>query len=186
MHNVVIRVLFPWIGGAALAGCAVFFAEPIRTYALTGILLFFPLLDRHWRLPGFPYAPRNYTLWLVLLLTAAALLLWQPQHLGYALATLFTAALPEEWFFRAYFMTRLQETRWGRGWRANLITTLLFGGLHALTRGWLVGLSVLGPSLVYGWLYQRTRDLPLIVLLHALSNLVFVMFLSRYFTLLSY
>jgi len=48
-----------------------------------------------------------------------------------------------------------------------------------------VGLSVLGPSLVYGWLYQRTRDLPLIVLLHALSNLVFVMFLSRYFTLLT-
>jgi membrane protease YdiL (CAAX protease family) len=45
---------------------------------------------------------------------------------------------------------------------------------------------VLGPSLAYGWPYQRTRDLPLIVLLHALSNLVFVMFLSRYFTLLSY
>ena len=63
---------------------------------------------------------------------------------------------------------------------------MLFGSLHALTRGWLVGLSVLGPSLVYGWFYQRTRDLPLIVLLHALSNLVFVMFLSRYFTLLSY
>jgi len=46
--------------------------------------------------------------------------------------------------------------------------------------------SVLGPSLVYGWLYQRTRDLPLIVLLHTLSNLVFVMFLGRYFRLLDY
>jgi membrane protease YdiL (CAAX protease family) len=59
-------------------------------------------------------------------------------------------------------------------------------GLHGLTRGWMVGLAVvLGPSLVYGWLYQRTRDLPLLVLLHALSNLIFVMFLSRYFTLLN-
>ena len=127
----------------------------------------------------------HFGLSLALLLTAAALLIWQPQHLSYALTTLLTAALPEEWFFRAYFMTRLQETRWGRSWRANLVTTLLFGVLHALTRGWLVGLMVLGPSLVYGWLYQRTRDLPLIVLLHTLSNLFFVMFISRYFTLLN-
>ena len=179
------RVVFPWIGGAALAGCAVFFAEPLRTYALMGALLFFPLLDRRWRLPNLPHTPLHYALWLGLLLTAAALLIWQPQYLNYALATLLTAALPEEWFFRAYFMTRLQETRWGRGWRANIITSLLFVGLHALTRGWVVGISVLGPSLVYGWLYQRTRDLPLIVLLHALSNLVFFMFISRYFTLVT-
>jgi membrane protease YdiL (CAAX protease family) len=55
-----------------------------------------------------------------------------------------------------------------------------------LTRGWMVGLAVLGPSLVYGWLHQRTSDLPLLVLLHALSNLVFVMLLGRYFTLLIY
>jgi membrane protease YdiL (CAAX protease family) len=182
----VTREFFPWIGGAALVGCAVFFAEPLRTYALTGAMLFFPLLDRHWRLPVFPRTPLNYTLWLGLLLTAAALLIWQPQHLGFALATLLTAALPEEWFFRAYFMTRLQETRWGHSWRANLVTSLLFGGLHGLTRGWMVGLSVLGPSLVYGWLYQHTRDLPLLVLVHALSNLVLVMLISRYFTLLAF
>jgi membrane protease YdiL (CAAX protease family) len=182
----VTREFFPWIGGAALAGCAVFFAEPLRTYALTGAMLFFPLFDRQWRLPVFPRTPLNYALWLGLLLTAAALLIWQPQHLGFALATLLTAALPEEWFFRAYFMSRLQETHWGRGWRVNIVTSLLFGSLHGLTRGWLVGLSVLGPSLVYGWLYQRTRDLPLLVLIHALSNLVFVMFISRYFTLLAF
>jgi len=182
----VTREIFPWIGGAALAGCAVFFAEPLRTYALTGAMLFLPLLDRRWRLPGIPRTPLHYALWLVLLLVATALLLWQPQHLNFALATLLTAALPEEWFFRAYFMTRLQETHWGRDWRANLITSLLFAGLHALTRGWMVGLAVLGPSLVYGWLYQRTRDLPLLVLVHALSNLVYVMLLSRYFMLLVY
>ena len=176
------RVIFPWIGGAALAGCAVFFPEPLRTYVLTGVLLFFPLVDRHWRAPELPSRPMNYATWLVLLLMAATLLLWQPQHLELTLSTLLTAALPEEWFFRAYFMTRIQEMRWGRGWRANVIASLLFSGLHALTRGWLVGLSVLTPSLVYGGLYQRTRDLPFIVLLHALSNLIFVMFLSRYFT----
>ena len=175
-------VIFPWIGGAALAGCAVFFPEPQRTYMLTGVMLFFPLVDRHWRSPKLPTRPMNYAAWLILLLITAALLLWSPQHLEFALSTLLTAALPEEWFFRAYFMTRIQKTRWGRDWRANMITSLLFSGLHALTRGWLVGLSVLAPSLVYGGLYQRARVLPLIVLLHALSNLIFVMFLSRYFT----
>ena len=116
---------------------------------------------------------------------AAVLLLWRPQHLAFALSTLLIAALPEEWFFRAYFMTRLQEAHWARGWRANIVASLLFGGLHGLTRGWLMGLSVLAPSLVYGGLYQRTRDLPFVVLLHALSNLLFVLFLSHYFTLLN-
>ena len=180
-----IRGFSPWVGGAALGGCAVFFAEPLRTYTMTGMLLFFPLIDRHWRLSTVLHTRLHYARWLALLLTAGALLLWQPQHLEYALTTLLTAALPEEWFFRAYFMTRLETTRWGRGWRANIIATILFGGLHALTRGWMVGLSVLGPSLFYGWLYQRTRDLPLLVLVHTLSNLIFVVFLSRYFTLLA-
>ncbi len=41
-------------------------------------------------------------------------------------------------------------------------------------------LLVFLPSLFYGWLYQRTRDLPLLVLVHALSNLVYVMFLAGY------
>ncbi len=178
-------VIFPWIGGAALAGCAVFFPEPQRTYVLMGVMLFFPLLDRHWRAPDLPRQPVNYAAWLGLLLVATSLLLWHPQHLEFALSTLLTAALPEEWFFRAYFMTRLQETRWKGRWGTNIVTTLVFGFLHGLTRGWLVGLSVLLPSLVYGWLYQRTRDVPLMVLLHALSNLIFVMFLSRYFTWLT-
>lgn len=148
-------------------------------------MLFFPLADRHWRPPGLPSSPANYTAWLGLLLLASVLLLWRPQHLSFALSTLLTAALPEEWFFRAYCMTRLQETRWARGGRANVVASLLFSGLHGLTRGWLVGLTVFVPSLVYGGVYQRTRDLPLTVLLHALSNLIFVMFLSGYFTWLT-
>lgn len=84
------------------------------------------------------------------------------------------AALPEEWFFRAYFMSRV-----GNGLRANMIASMLFSGLHGLTRGWGAALLVFMPSLFYGWLYQRTRDLPLLVLVHALSNLVYTLFLAR-------
>lgn len=103
------------------------------------------------------------------------LLAWRPENLNYFFATLLVAALPEEWFFRAYLMPRL-----GDGWRANLIASCFFAGLHGLSHGWVTALLVLAPSFFYGWLYQRTRDLPLLIMVHALSNLVYVMFLGKY------
>ena len=90
------------------------------------------------------------------------------------MTTLLLAALPEEWFFRAYFMTRL-----GGDLRANLVTSVVFSLLHGLTWGWVTALLVFIPSLFYGWLYQKTRDLVLLVIVHTLSNLVYVMFLRE-------
>ncbi len=164
----------PLLSGAALAGCAVF-SYPGRDYVLIGLMLFLPLLDRGWSPPAFRFHRRNLLAIAGLALAITGLLLWRPQFLPYALSTLLLAALPEEWFFRAYFMTRL-----GEGWRVNLAASLLFSLMHGLTRGWVTALLVFMPSLFYGWLYQRTRDLPLLVLVHALSNLVYAMFLSRF------
>jgi membrane protease YdiL (CAAX protease family) len=138
-------------------------------------MLFLPLADRRWVLPVARPEPRLIIAWACLAAAGAGLLLWQPAHLGFALATLLLAALPEEWFFRAYFMSRL-----GKGIRANAIASVLFCLMHGLTRGWTAAVLVFVPSLFYGWLYQRTRDLPLLVLVHALSNLVFVMFFSHF------
>lgn len=185
MHHDVIWVWFPWIGGAGLAACAVFFAEPWRLYILLGLMLFFPLLDRRWRPPALPHKTSQIIAWAGLALTIGALVLAQPQHLATAVSALFIAALPEELFFRAYFMARLETQQRFNPVSANLTASLLFSLVHGLSRDWMTALLVFIPSLFYGWLYQRTRDLPLIVLLHALSNLVFVMFLSRYFTLLN-
>jgi hypothetical protein len=106
-----------------------------------------------------------------------ALLAWRPSAAPFALATLLAAAIPEEWFFRTYFMIRL-----GQGSRANIITSLLFSLMHGLTRGWTAAALVFLPSLFYGWLYQRTRDLPLLVLVHTLSNLIYVLFPAGYVT----
>lgn len=61
----------------------------------------------------------------------------------------------------------------------TLFSSLLFSLLHGLTRGWTAATLVFPPSLFYGWLYQRTRDLPLLALVHTLSNLVYVLFLAR-------
>jgi len=137
-------------------------------------MLFLPLLDSTWPLPRLLHTRSHYLAWAGLLLAIAGLLAWRPSLHALALATLLTAALPEEWYFRAYFMTRI-----GTGWRANVMASLLFSLLHGLTRDWTTALLVFAPSLFYGWLYQRTRDLPLLVLTHTLSNLVFVQFLTQ-------
>ncbi len=162
-----------WISGGVLIGAAAF-SFPGREYLIAGLLLFLPLADRDWRLPALPRTTSHYLSWVGLLLAMAALLAWQPSFLGYAATTLIFAAFPEEWFFRAYFMQRL-----GNGFAANLTTSCLFALLHGLSRDWITGLLVFIPSLLYGWLYQRTKDLPLLVLAHALSNLVFALFLAQ-------
>lgn len=140
-------------------------------------MLFLPLADRHWALPNPPRDTRHVIVWACLTLTGVGLLLWQTKYLSFALSTLLLAAVPEEWFFRAYFMARL-----GIGWRANLIASLLFSLLHGFTRDWPTALLVYPASLFYGWLYQRTRDLPLLILAHTLSNLVYVLFLADFMT----
>ena len=171
---ILIQRYLPWVNGAVLVGCAVF-SYPGRDYVLIGLMLFLPLLDRAWQLLALPRAPGHFLTWTGLLVTAAGLLIWRPSFFPFALSTLLTAALPEEWFFRAYFMDRL-----GKGWGANAIASILFALLHGLTHDWSIALQVFVPSLFYGWLYQRTRDLLLLILAHTLSNLVFVMFLAQF------
>ena len=163
---------FPWVNGAILAGCA-FFSYPGQAYVLTGLMLFLPFLDRRWNIPAIDSRAINIAIWAILVITTGSLLAWQPRYVSFATSTLLFAALPEEWFFRAYFMTRL-----GTGWQANLITSLVFALLHGLVWGPTTAILVFIPSLLFGWLYQRSRDLILLVLVHALSNLIFILFLA--------
>lgn len=157
--------------GVGLLMCGgVFFTDPLRSVVLVGLMLFYPLFDRAWNPPAWPQASIQRYITIVVALSIVVLLAWRPHSLTRFAATLLWAALPEEWFFRGYFQQRL-----GGDWRANLITSLLFAWLHFLTRGSLTAMLVFVPSLTYGWLYQRTRNLPLVVLIHALSNLVYLL-----------
>lgn len=162
--------LIPWIGGALLAGCAILVPDPQRSAVLVAVMLFYPLLDRQWRPLALPDAPWHKWAWLSALALIAALHVWRPASSNLFITTLLFAALPEEWFFRGYFMTRL-----GLSWRVNLLASLLFASLHGLTHDWMTAALVFLPSLAYGWLYQRTRDLPLVVLTHAVSNLIYML-----------
>jgi len=168
----------PWLFGAILAGCAVFIFEG-RSFLLTGLMLFLPLLDRNWHYPKISCSRFQLMGWSLCLLGAAGILLFNPAMLALALTTLLLTALPEEWFFRGYFMSRLEQIGFSNI-SANLSASTLFALLHVPSQG-LFGLSVFFPSLFFGWLYQRSRDLVLVILLHALSNIVFFTFIEEHF-----
>jgi len=156
----------PWIAITLLtAAAAVRWGG--QSFLLLGLLLFLPLLDRGWALPSLPRMRGRHAIWAVLAAVLAATAWFFPSQRGYALETLVFAAIPEEWFFRGYLLDRL-----GRNWRANLVVSVIFALLHGLSRNWTNAALVFAPSLFFGWLYLRTRDLPLVVLVHALGNLL--------------
>ena len=86
------------------------------------------------------------------------------------------AALPEEWFFRAYLQKCL-----GNNVAAVLLVSLMFSLMHYITHRSVETWLVFIPSIFFGWIYKKTDDLILVVILHALSNLVFYIYLESYF-----
>lgn len=107
---------------------------------------------------------------------------WAPPPggwLSFALSQLLLVALSEEFFYRGYLFTRLNQeylvrrsvlgVKLGPGW---LIQALLFALGHFLVGFRLFRLNVFFPALLFGWLKVRSRSLTAPLLLHALSNLL--------------
>ncbi len=171
------------INGAVLTGCAFFLADyssDYRSIFITALLLFLPLLDKPlldknrqcYCLRQFKY---QLSIWLAVGFCFLLLLSLNSHYLFAAISIVFLTALPEEWFFRAYFMQRLQGG-YNHRWLANIVTSLLFTLLHIPLQG-AEGLLVFLPSLLFGYIYQRSRNLILVVLIHALANLFFIIYI---------
>lgn len=84
--------------------------------------------------------------------------------------------LIEEWFFRGQLQSRLRQTSHGGNSLlglslANVMTSLLFAALHLFTHAPLWALSVIAPSLVFGWFWDRYRSILPGTLLHCGYNL---------------
>ena len=140
-------------------------------------MLFLPFIDQQWMVPKFkPYSYRKM-LWIGLLFSIILILIANPQKSSFILYTLLLVALPEEWFFRGYFMQRVELIGISK-LRANIITSAFFAILHVPAQG-VFGMSVFVPSLVLGWLYQLRQDMVLIILIHALSNLVYLLYFEK-------
>ena len=58
--------------------------------------------------------------------------------------------------------------------KANVVVSVLFSLLHVFTRGWFIGLAVFVPSLLFGVIYQKYRDVLMVTLIHFLANIFFL------------
>ncbi|ACN98207.1 caax amino protease family protein [Sulfurihydrogenibium azorense Az-Fu1] len=72
-------------------------------------------------------------------------------------------AFSEELFFRVYLMSFF----------SNFTTSILFTIPHILLYGDLHSFLVFLPSLIYGFVYQKTKSFILIAVLHFLSNVFY-------------
>ena len=96
-------------------------------------------------------------------------------------------ALPEEIFYRGYLQTRLRRV-WPGGIKvlgvavgpAIVVTSVLFALGHVLTIPAAFRLAVFFPSLLFGWLRDRTDHLAGPVAFHVLSNLAMLTVMRFY------
>ncbi len=94
-------------------------------------------------------------------------------------------ALPEEFFYRGYLQSELDEV-WTPRVRvlgaelgpSLLVTSALFAAGHLATELDVNRLAVFFPSLLFGWLRARTRGVGASIALHATCNL-FAAYLAR-------
>jgi hypothetical protein len=111
--------------------------------------------------------------------------LWLPIML---LVQVFLIALPEEYFFRRFLLRALKADREPRLClpaglyisRANLISSVLFALAHFVVGFDPARLAVFAPSLLFGWLHERTGSLLAPVLVHAACNLMVLLASTQY------
>ena len=91
----------------------------------------------------------------------------------------------EELMFRGGLQTWLYEKprlRQGVGAGisfANLITSLLFAAFHTITQPWVWAAAVFIPSLVFGWVRDRSGSTAPAIVLHVWYNIGFVFLFVR-------
>jgi uncharacterized protein len=103
----------------------------------------------------------------------------------FALGQLLVVAFPEEAFYRGYVQSAFDEALPGRtrvfgadiGWSIVLTSTLFALG-HFATIPQLGRLAVFFPSLLFGWLRARTKDVTAGIFFHAFCN-IFAEVLAR-------
>ncbi len=96
---------------------------------------------------------------------------------NFAFFQIMVVAIPEEIFYRGYLQTQFNRI-WGRPWkffgaplgRGFFFTCLLFAFSHSLIQLQWWHFSIFFPSLVFGWLREKTGAVTASALFHALSN----------------
>jgi len=97
------------------------------------------------------------------------------------LIQLAVVAFPEEFFFRGWVQSELDEA-WGRRWKLPgarlgpgwLVASLLFMAAHVAVEPTVMRTLVFFPGLLFGWLRARTSSVLYPTLLHAVFNITFI------------
>lgn len=173
------KVLVPVIAYLVILGVLLFAGDTGSKYLFV-LLLFIPFLDLHWSLPRLILKTRrDLILVFACLLIAGLLLILDPDYIIYFVTGTIFTALPEEWFFRGYLLRRA-----GMGFRGNIIVSLGFSILHGISQNIITAFLVFLPSLGYGWVYQKTNNIYLVILLHSISNLIFLLYLREWLNII--
>ena len=159
----------------AVAAFVAMFALQSRDWLLPVLFLLLPFVDVQWSMPRISFGRQFLISWVILSVAIILLLLQNTQLVDLFTVMVLVAALPEEWFFRAYLQKRL-----GNNVAAVLIVSLLFSLMHFITQSSAVAWLVFIPSIFFGWVYIKSNDLVLVIILHALSNLVYYIYLKSY------
>ena len=107
--------------------------------------------------------------------------IWPESMLLLVAYHLFFVAIPEEMFYRGYLQTRLQEL-WPAKTRAFgalvgrgvVVTSLLFAFGHSIVELQWWHFAIFAPSLVFGWLRNRSGDIIAGAFFHAWCNVLAV------------
>lgn len=165
---------------------------PISVYFILLILLFssytsaylyvfllgLPLLDSRFIESTLPPNTQAFIQSVAVLLVFTVVLFFvSTDTLQYFLVMTAFTALPEEWFFRGYLLRKL-----GLNLRANVIVSIGFSILHIIVQGSLIGALTFIPSLVFGWVFIKYKSLAFVILLHALSNFIYIKYVKDFFT----
>lgn len=168
------RFLLPLAFFIVLALTAILTPQ-FRDWLLPVLLLLLPFADNLWRLPHIIFGKRLLISWTVLVTVTSILLFYHSEVLYLFTVMVFIAALPEEWFFRAYLQSRL-----GNSVAAVVIVSMMFSLMHFIAHNNALAWLVFIPSLIFGWVYKKTGDLVLVVMLHALSNLMYYVYFESF------
>ena len=150
-------------------------APQSRDWLLPILFLTLPFFDFLWHLPRNTFEKKFLIYWAVIAVVISVLLFQNMEVIDLFIMMVLVAALPEEWFFRVYLQKRL-----GNSVAAVLVVSLMFSLMHFITRGGIVAWLVFIPSVIFGWVYKSTGNLILVVILHALSNLVYYIYLEAH------
>ncbi len=109
------------------------------------------------------------------------------RFLAHVVDQFLVVALPEEFFYRGYMQTRLKDA-WPGGRRlfgitvgkAFWVTQILFAVGH-LAEPYPWRLGVFFPSLVFGWMRERTGTIVAPTIFHALCNLTVLVLEASFF-----